>query len=59
MFMVIIAIYILASYFIEKYRVPFLHESTIAIVLGLFTAVVLQFVYMLSYEGFREKDSFF
>lgn len=42
-FLLNLAIYVLASYFIEKHSVPFLHESTIAICLGLITAIILKY----------------
>jgi len=43
-FLLILAVYVLASYFIDKYKVAFLHESTIAICLGFLTAIFLKFV---------------
>lgn len=43
-FLLVLAVYVLASYFIDKYKVAFLHESTIAICLGFLTALLLKLV---------------
>lgn len=46
-FIVILVIYILASYYINKLQISFLHESTVAIFLGFLTALFLKFVTLL------------
>lgn len=42
--MVVLALYVLASYFIAKSNCPFLHESTVAIVLGFASALIFKIV---------------
>lgn len=43
-FVIILMVYVLASDLIENKRVPYIHESAIAILMGIITAVILKYV---------------
>jgi hypothetical protein len=43
-FLLNLAVYVLASYFIEQRRIALLHESAIAVCLGLITALFIKYV---------------
>ena len=43
-FVVILVIYVLASHIIENRNIPYLHESSIAIIMGILTAVFSKYV---------------
>jgi hypothetical protein len=43
-FVTILALYVLTSYYINKLQLTFLHESTVAIFLGFLTALFLKLV---------------
>lgn len=43
-FVIILVVYVLMSHVIESKKVPYLHESTIAILMGVMTAVIAKYV---------------
>lgn len=43
-FVIILVIYILTSHLIEMKKVPYLHESTMAILMGALTATLAKYV---------------
>lgn len=55
-FATVLAIYVLASYYIKRWEFTFLHESTVAIFLGFITALVLKFVLPLSLARLSPKN---
>jgi hypothetical protein len=43
-FVVILVIYVLTSHIIENRKIPFVHESSIAIIMGIVTSVISKYV---------------
>jgi hypothetical protein len=43
-FVIILMIYVLTSHIIENKKIPYLHESSIAIIMGILTAVISKYV---------------
>lgn len=42
--MIILVIYVLTSHIIENRKIPYLHESSIAIFMGILTSVISKYV---------------
>jgi len=57
-FILILVIYILASYYINKLQISFLHESTVAIFLGFLTALFLKLVIHRRNRSWKSKSHF-
>lgn len=43
-FVLILVVYVLTSHIIDNKKIPYLHESSIAIIMGVITAVVSKYV---------------
>ena len=43
-FVIILVIYVLTSHIIENRKIPYLHESSIAIIMGILTAIISKYV---------------
>jgi len=43
-FVIILVIYVLTSHIIENRKIPYLHESSIAIMMGILTAIISKYV---------------
>ncbi len=43
-FVIILIIYVLTSHIIENKKIPYLHESSIAIIMGILTAIISKYV---------------
>lgn len=46
-FVMILVVYVLTSHIIESRKIPYLHESSIAIMMGMLTAVISKYVRVL------------
>ncbi len=49
----ILIVYVLTSHVIENHRIPYLHESSIAILMGIVTAAIAKYVSNKNYTGPR------
>jgi len=49
-FVFILMVYVLTSHVIEKRKIIYLHESSIAILMGIITAIVSKYVLQLAYR---------
>ena len=57
-FVIILIIYILTSHLIEVKKVPYLHESTMAIFMGVLTAAFAKYVQTIFFRAWEKKSSF-
>ena len=54
-FVIILVIYVLTSHIIENKKISYLHESSIAIIMGILTAVISKYVPLVNTRSCTSK----
>ena len=57
-FVAILTVYVMLSYLIELNKIKYIHESTVAIVMGILTAVFCKYVHFNWKKGLKSTISF-